>query len=383
MKALYLCLSLLPFVQMYAQSANPEKAYYVDAEGDTIHTTINLDSDEMLSKQIRVWTSDKFFDHQKIRAENILSLGFPNQGLVFVQLDHEIPDNEDVSKKIGVKRLAKRLITGPVQLYELHISRAEQNTLYADLPPFVYYLQTADGNFFRLDQEEKRQGSGQQFQVVEKFKGVLRYALRDWDKADALIDRTRFSRESLSKLIYQYGKFLYPDQYEREKEKSKETTVIQLSFRLLGASGYKATGVLSSSPESASLTALGGGAMLEFSNRAISNNLVIGIGLEYLAFLGSVDDPFNTDEAIITDGGLLRIPLDLKVILNQKAKIKPFLNAGMSAIIKPKLVGLNLPRSEVPTIRYHLGAGVDVGKFSLFYRKGWTIKNTIGLSYRL
>ena len=318
-----LCLFLSFIAVANAQIENPAAGYVITTQGDTLRGVLNLDNEVLLSKGVYWQAEAQTGQVTYYTATDLQEFGFDASARTYCPVVHTYTRNDDTLQQ-SATRLARVLYDGPLKLFRLGVPSDEFYKVLEDIPPWAYYLQTEQGEYVKLEVTEKQLNSTMGYPYA-KYKGPLKYLMRDWPSAVNRIEKTRFTDEDMVELVVDYIRFKYPDndtgkEFERKKV-TKYSHFLQLTYG--GWSGdYEQENALTST--------FGGGYLLKAYNPFVDNSFELAVGLEYL-ILNYADAQAN-QTIRFSEGWMMRLPVYAEFYLTNKWKN-----------VQPRLFGVLLP----------------------------------------
>lgn len=182
---------LLSFGDLSAQIPNLTPGYLINNEGDTLVGTLNLDNEIILSREVKFQASAVSTEVEVYTPVDLQEFGFMESGKIYRKIRHQYHDF-DKEEDIEENRMAQILYEGPYELYRLGLFGNEYFKVVTGIPPWVYYLKTPDGDMVKLEITE-RQITGVYSRISDKYRGSLKYVMRDWPKAIAAIDNITYT----------------------------------------------------------------------------------------------------------------------------------------------------------------------------------------------
>ncbi|PHI20321.1 hypothetical protein CEQ90_09040 [Lewinellaceae bacterium SD302] len=363
--------SLLFNTFLFAQVSNPQSGYYVNTTGDTIRTTINRDNDETLSKGIFVINGN---EQRAIKTNSVLAVGFDDPPADFRPVKF-VAKQEDGLEKDTVIRLARVLIDNDLaELLQLRVGGYDYSGRYTNTPPYVYYLRLPEGRQYFLEQEETNEGEGF-YKLRDHYKGVLKFAMREWPNAPARIDKLQFQEKQIINLVGAYLNEMHGG-FKLEKDENRMSS-LTVSKRISVAGNSR----LKLEEETIENFGLGTAFEFIFHDPGVANNLYLSVGVEYFQlFTGDTDD-FIPGQ-IRANGGIASLPLSTRIYLTRGKAIKLFFNGGMNFTLF-KSIETNGPDYDPPPFRFTFGGGLDWKRLGVFYRRARFLRNTVGVSYNI
>ncbi|MGB3548496.1 MAG: hypothetical protein WBA17_16100 [Saprospiraceae bacterium] len=349
------------------QVNNYHPAYYINLAGDTVNGMINRDNDLLLSKRILFNKNLKSNDVIELSPERTQSFQFTDSGLRFVSIPHSYTITF-TEFQVSEQRFAQQLVSGYYNLYTLDRTEKEFFKALTDVSSYTYYLEH-EGEFVELARREEMM-SESTFRIVGQFKGTLKYLLRDWELAPAIIDKMEYREEELISLIFDYNSRIAPATARTEKTR--------LSSRLRSVeAGVFGTRYLRKN--SLFDSEYGLGATIYFSRFANSNSISVGLGIEYIR------GDFIEDRTSLTGGGRITtttfIPVEqFRLILNsrfyltrQEQQVKPFVSF---ALIPEIYVPREFKGSGFMNLKVGFGGGLTYNRFTINGRLEGSISNS-------
>jgi hypothetical protein len=384
---------LFPFGYLGAQITYPALGYLINNEGDTLVGTLNLDNEIILSREVKFQASVGNTEVEVYTPMDLQEFGFKGSGKIYRKIRHQYHDF-DREEDIEENRMAQILYEGPYELYRLGLFGNEYFKIVTGIPPWVYYLKTPDGDMVKLEITE-RQITGVYSRISEKYRGSLKYVMRDWPEAIAAIDNITYTDEDLVELLNKYLAYTYPDFTPSGKLAVKKTTKFKHFAQL--------SWVPSPAVQNKNFVnnCFGFSYFFRTFNPAVDNSFEIGLGLEYLKFNydeGQDNEPFRLD-----GGWAIRIPVWADYYVTKGKKVQPFLKFGLIASLLAENGEIQetetiiLPGGQIqivpvgyvtylgrsPRILFGVGGGVNVGRLRVDVQYEKVMRFVFNVGYRL
>ena len=383
----------LPFGYLAAQIANPAPGYLISNEGDTLVGTLNLDNEIILSREVKFQSLRDSTEVQVYTPIDLQGFGFTESGKAYRKIRHQYHDF-DKEEDIEEDRMAQILYEGPYELYRLGLFGNEYFKVVSGIPPWVYYLKMPDGTMVKLEITE-RQITGVYSRMSDKYRGALKYVMRDWPQAITAIDDITYTDEDLVELLNKYLAYTYPDFTPPRAIVPKKTTEFahftQLSW--VPSPAVQNKGFVNN--------CFGFSYFFRTFNPAVDNSFEIGLGLEYLKFNyrdGQNNEPFRLD-----GGWAMRMPVWADYYMTKGEKVQPFIKFGLigsvlaenGEIRKTETIFLPggqiqiVPRGYAPyagrslRIFFGVGGGVNIGRLRMDVQYEKVMRLLFNVGYRL
>lgn len=337
---LFLCYFIFP---LYGQLDLFEPGSIALANEDTISVLINRTSNKLLSRAVAYREAD---DSQifYLSPSEVIWFKFTNSRKVYAPVSYTYIDQE-TGYHITEKRIAERLVQGALSLFRVERNFNEYKQKLAKLPEHTYYI-LRDGQFHELAMLED-QIDDSHFRIDKRYKGMLRFLLRDWPVYIEKTNNIGYNDHELRDIIVEYNTF--KDPFFSLDTISAADKIIDFEIRGMSPLAYK---------ESLFKGGFGFGIAFHFSNLSKSNSLSTGIGIEYLYSTFKVDQVRSNTEKFNN----YRLPLIARLRFARQNTVKPFL----SLLIIPEIY--QIEGLHGPVFKSGIGGGAEIGRFNLNVR---------------
>ena len=177
-----------------------QKGYAIKTDGDTIVGFFQKRNDVHLSKSVNYKETLSIDSPTTFLAADLNCLYFEKGAVKYEQVEYLATYNNKTSRE---KRLAKPLLSGYCNLYQLEIGDKEKPFYFEGGSEFVYVVKK-DGQWSQLSETEKMEDS--QYSLTKEYINSLRTLFNDCDAIDEeVITTINFSAQDLIRLFTIYN----------------------------------------------------------------------------------------------------------------------------------------------------------------------------------
>lgn len=369
MRIPFFMLLLLFSYSLFSQVNDFRKGTVVLQDGSELTGYLNLDGRQTISKRIRFRSSPNSTEEKTLTPRQIKEAHFLESGRLFRPITHTISSIETKEKR-QTQRIAEVLIEGSYVLYVLDRFPDEYYKNKSKITDKTYYL--SDGNAFHPLLVEERAVSGTEFNLVESFRGGLKYFFKDWPEAAQKIAKVRYTDADMKRLFREYFLFKGDVLEPITKNQSVATDRAKLGVRLLGSDFSR---FLDSEN-----TQFGGGAGIYWQNDNFvsANAFSVEIGFEFLTMKYDDSQP---NQSIYEAVKIYRLPISGEFYFTRQGLVKPraVLYGTLGILNASFRNGANNSRTNTS---FGLGIGVDIKAFIADLRWESQTGFLLGVGYR-